>query len=831
VLSCGLPDESGLVCNAMAGGARSTRRAGAFAAALAVLALVPAAAPARVLRAENILPPGQSGFVSGPGLVDGTGSPHLYDQLQPFIDFRWKSALFNQPGDEETPRPGVRIVRDRYGVPAVTGATDYDLWWGAGYAVAQDRLFELELFRRATQGTLSELAGASRVGDDKIVRQNFYTGPELDSQFSRLPASLQTRFNAYSDGINAWIAHTRTNPGDLPGEFAAVGLLPADWATRDSVAIGVYLARTTATNADPEGLELANMRAVQLGGHTILDRLAPLRTPGQLPTVPPADGRFPSQPGRTVLQERAAFERSYRLARSLPFPQGPTAGSTDSTTSAQRLPPLGSRIGGSYMFAVRRPDNHAVLFNGPQVGFTAPERLIELELHRPGLDIRGMTAPGAPVIASGHNDYVSFGVTTGASDADDLYAEELVPGQPERYRFRGRVLSMSCRNEPINYRDPPSSLLPIVSGEIPPVPRVGTRTVRVCRTIHGPVEARAGNVAYARRYAIWNREVETLQGLAALNDAHNIREVDAAVRRVTWNENVMAVDSAGNIGFWHPGLLPLRTVDFDERLPYPGTGEAEWRRLLDRQREIPFVINPRQGWLANWNNVPAEGWTSGDGTARKRMDGAYFRVGWLMFLARRWATQNPTFEGAQDVIRQAGTVAQQFPLSRAKLGVAVSQTPAGGRANTVLNALLAWNGSYHETDEDETVDPGVATWDVFRRELLRVATPRFGRGAHWLADENVLHFLNPGYHTAQPYHYFDATHLESQALRQMPPIAYRIAAARSFEVLTARFDTEDATKWREKRRPFDFQGLAGAQPPPLPFFDRGTYEQFVETGP
>src|SRR6478672_769041 len=116
------------------------------------LAVAPATVDATVLRAESILPPGQSGFVSSPGLADGSGSPHLYDQLQPFIDFRWKSAMFGQPGTTEAPRTGVRIVRDGTGVPDVTGATQDDAWWGAGYAIAQDRLFELELFRAATEG-------------------------------------------------------------------------------------------------------------------------------------------------------------------------------------------------------------------------------------------------------------------------------------------------------------------------------------------------------------------------------------------------------------------------------------------------------------------------------------------------------------------------------------------------------------------------------------------------------------------------------------------------------------------------------------------------------
>ena len=104
------------------------------------------------------------------------------------------------------------IVRDAYGIPAITGATEHDMWWGAGYAAAEDRLFELELFRHATTGTLSEVGGVTRLDDDRIVRQDFYTAAELDRQFDALPADFKDRFYAYRDGINAYIQQVQRNP-------------------------------------------------------------------------------------------------------------------------------------------------------------------------------------------------------------------------------------------------------------------------------------------------------------------------------------------------------------------------------------------------------------------------------------------------------------------------------------------------------------------------------------------------------------------------------------------------------------------------------------------
>jgi len=798
-------------------------------AALALaLAAVPAAtASAAVTRAETVLSPGQSGFVALTGLTNGTGSPHLYDQTPLFVDFRWKPATFGQPGTTETPRPGVTITRDAYGIPRVDAGSELDMWWGAGYAVAQDRLFELELFRHATTGHLSEIIGSSRLDDDRLVRQDFYTPAELDEQFARVPATLKPRFAAYTDGVNAWIAHVRLTPTDLPAEYPATGTALADWTIRDSVGVGVYLARTIATNAAPESLELANLRILQLGGREALDALVPPRTPDALPTIPAPDGAFPSQPGRTLAQERAAARRSAAFAKALPFPDA----SGTSAIAAPAPAPAAARaagladfvpkLGGSSMFAIRGAGGKAYLFNGPQLGFDAPEKLLELELHSPGIDVRGMTAPGVPVIGAGFNRDLAWGVTTGASDTDDLYAEKLVPGKPETYLYKGAERQMDCRDEVIAYDSPPSDLL----GK--KVPEAGQKTVRMCRTIHGPVEERAGGYAYARRFATWGRELETFTGLAAFEQARTVRDIGQAALQLTWNENVMAADDQGNIGFWHPGLSPLRPRGYDERLPYPGTGEAEWRGLLDR-RKMPHVVNPRQGWLANWNNVPSAAWTAGDGTARKRLDGKFFRVGWLMRLVRNLA-KAPSYEGMQALVRQEGTTAQQFPLSTARLRIAARGATGGAQA--VLSTLLAWDGSYAKTAADGTVDPGVATWDAFRAAMAQQVRARYGEAADWAVDESVLAPLYGGYVRSGGYHYFDAAHLEATGLRTLGSGGYRAAAAAAHAALVKRFGSDDPATWREPRRMYEVGAVGATAPDPIPFFDRGTYEQFVELGP
>ncbi|MEA2310087.1 MAG: penicillin amidase, partial [Solirubrobacteraceae bacterium] len=382
--------------------------------ALTAALAAPAGAQAGVLNAESVLPPGQSGFVPPDA---GTSNPHLTDQIPLFESFTFKPAGFDQPGNAESPKAGVTITRDAYGVPSVRATSGDDAWFGAGYAVAQDRLVELELFRRSTEGNLAAILGKSRLQSDIVARRDFYTKAELGKQLAALPASLRSRFDAYAAGVNAWMARVKADPSLQPREFKLLGLTPAPWTAVDSAAIGVQLARTVPSG---DGNELANWRALRSLGAKRFAALLPLRQPGAPTTVPAAQGTFPSQPGRTRKDEAKGFAASRAFLGKLKPPKS-AASATATATVAGRLPARG----GSMHWALREPGGRSALFTGPQLGFSIPELFVELEVHAPGLDVRGVTAPGIPVIAAGHNGHLAWGVTSGLDDDDDLYIERL----------------------------------------------------------------------------------------------------------------------------------------------------------------------------------------------------------------------------------------------------------------------------------------------------------------------------------------------------------------------------------------------------------------------
>jgi penicillin G amidase len=768
----------------------------AIAALASALLLLPGAASARVVQAVTILPPGQSGVVD---------DPHVFDQLPLFQRLEYKpEPLGGGPGGTapERPRPGVTIRRDGFGVPAISARTDADAWWGAGYAVAQDRLGEMELFKRRGSGRLAEILGKSSLEDDIVARRDFYTPAELRRQFRRLPRRFRKRTLAYVAGVNAWIAHVRRTPADLPAEFSALKVPLRRWGLLDTIRIGVLLARTIPSG---DGNELDNLRALRALGPKRFAELLPLSVPGEITSIPRNAGTFPSVPGRTPAEARAAYGRSRTWLKRLALPSASSARAAGVPTGKERpahaIDVALGRVHGSFMWAIRRrSDRHTFFFNGPQLGYQAPNTFVELDLKAPGMRLHTGTAPGVPVNSNGYNAHMAWGVTSGLSDDDDLFAVRLAG--PERYRFRGRVRRMRCRTERFRFTE---------SGTMKSTKR------RLCRTVHGPVQERAGGWAFARRYAIWGREVETLEGLAQLAAARDLRGADRALRKVTWTENILAADDRGHIGYWHPGLYQLRDPRWDERLPLPGDGRAEWRGLLPRSRDPHVIDPPGRNWLVNWNNVPAKGWTSGDAPAREQLNGPYHRVAMLAGLVQQAAADPSSFDRATiGVIRDMSRIATQRPTAQAALqGAAAGAT---GPAADVLNTLLAWDGDYTRTGPDGKVEPGVATWEAFKAAAQVVAlgepTPDTRALVGTPGDEGFV----------------ESTLGETYALRTLDAEGYRRAAANAAAALTARFGSADPATWRDERAMVspEVQGLA--IPPPIPLQNRGTFELAVELG-
>ncbi|GAC1633378.1 MAG: hypothetical protein NVS9B10_28650 [Nevskia sp.] len=358
--------------------------------------------------------------------------------------------------------------------------------------------------------------------------------------------------------------------------------------------------------------------------------------------------------------------------------------------------------GGSFALALapaRTRDGGTLLISGPQLGYSYPELLVEFEIHGPnGYDARGSSVPILPVVGIGYTEHAAWGLTTGYSKTIDSYIETLcstaqvAAGRCTRnqYFHRNQWQDMSCRSETIPYR--------AVAKGIPVGPASLAQTVEICRTVHGPVVARDDTLGLARsvQYGMFQRETETIEGIREWNHARSFEEFRKAVSTVTWNENVTVATRDGHIAYWHPGLHIRRDARSDQRLPTPGSGEFDAGGLL-RFEETPQVVDPAQGYLANWNNKPAYGWLDGEGLGySSRPGGAGQRVTNLLDLLatrRDW-----TWADLRDIDIRAGTrdirARQYFPvLQRFRSGPAAAALDDTERA-ALDRVLNGWDRSH-----------------------------------------------------------------------------------------------------------------------------------------
>ena len=355
--------------------------------------------------------------------------------------------MFNQPGDRGAPRAGVRDrarrlrrARRHAARPSAT------LWWGAGYAVAQDRLFELELFRRATTGRLAEILGKGYLDDDLVARRDYYTPAELDAHARRsCPPTLQRalpglpRRRQRVDRPRAREPGRRCPASSSRSAIAARGLDAC--ATR--CAVGVYLARTVPTRRRRRAGEPRARCAARGGGR--FDKLAAAaHARASVTTIPPSRGRVPVAAGphaqatrRAALRALAALRR-----RALPLPaegrRGRGRGAASRGRSADRVG-LGRPGRLVHVRGRAAADGHAFLFNGPQLGFAAPERFVELELHAPGhRPARRDRAGRAGRSASATTSHVAWGFTSGAVRRRRPLRRAARAGRPGAVRLQGQ---------------------------------------------------------------------------------------------------------------------------------------------------------------------------------------------------------------------------------------------------------------------------------------------------------------------------------------------------------------------------------------------------------
>ncbi|MGD1038321.1 MAG: penicillin acylase family protein [Roseiarcus sp.] len=459
------------------------------------------------------------------------------------------------------PLPGLsaetRVWRDAYGVPHIFASSMDDAARALGYLHASERLYQMEMQRRAGQGRVAEVAGTDFVGVDRFVRTlGFYRLAE--SSFAALSPWAQSRLQAYADGVNAFL---ETHKNALPPEFLILGDAPEPWKPADTLVWGKLTS-----------LELSgNYKLEALRAH-LQQKLSPEQA-GWLLAMPTAGSPITTAP---VVNPRHAGidDIADRLAALIPLRRG---ASNEWVVSGART-------------VTGKP----ILANDPHLDLGAPILWYLARMVTPEGSLKGATIPGYPAVLLGQNDRIAWGITNADTDVQDLFVETIDPADPNRYLTPDGAEPFATREETIHVKD------------------AADVVVHVRETRHGPVisdvdadlAALAGpGKAMALAYTGLGGQDASAESLMRVNAAHNWDEFLAALRLVqTPTQNWVYADVSGDIGFISAGLVPLRKSG-DGLTPADGaSGAKDWIGTIPFE-QWPQLHNPEAGFAFNANNA------------------------------------------------------------------------------------------------------------------------------------------------------------------------------------------------------------------------------------
>jgi penicillin amidase len=462
----------------------------------------------------------------------------------------------------------VDVVRDRWGVPHIYARNVDDLFFAQGYVIGQDRLWQMEMWRRQREGRLSEILGPAAFERDRQARLLMYRGPFDDAEWTSYHPEGKRIFTAFAAGVNAFITQNLDN---LPVEFKLTGIKPELWKPE------TVLLRTTGFGDGSSELQLAQLVA-RVGVKEANRQRMP--DPWDELTVPEG------------LDVGAISDEAVAAGRGGGGRGMPTPAIVDPyrswlpRSSAGLMPEDAAPEPGSnnwVMAGSKTETGKPLVSNDPHREVTNPSLRYIMHLAAPGWNVIGSQEPPFVGIAIGHNERLAWGLTITGTDQHDVYVEELNPANENEVRFKGAWEPLKVVREEIP-----------VNGEAP-------RAVVLKFSRHGPIffTDTDRHRAYALRSVMNEPGTAPYLGGLRLAQARDCRSfLDAAMYWKTPTENLICGDVDGNISFQASALTPNRK-GWLGRLPVPGTGTYEWDGF---RAELPRILNPQKGYIATANN-------------------------------------------------------------------------------------------------------------------------------------------------------------------------------------------------------------------------------------
>ena len=443
---------------------------------------------------------------------------------------------------------GVEVLRDRFGVPHIYAASERDALFGQGFVHAQDRLFQMEVMRRAGAGRLSEIAGAATIELDRFMRR-LGLADIAARDLASCDETERVLLAAYAAGVNEAM---RTLPA-YPPEFAFFGYTPEPWHPEHTMLLGRFVLLPFAGNWDTELLR-----------ERLLHNVGAERAAAIEPAHPPEARTVTALPAPAVDRLLNAFR-----------------------DAIERGPGIGAASNAWAVTAAHTETGAPLLASDPHLEARMPGLLHVSHVVGGRFDVIGAGVAGIPLIAMGHNRELAWGITAGLADVSDCVVETVDPADPTRYLAPEGWRTGRTRIERILVRD----------GE--------TIEEHVLETRHGPIvsPALAGET---RAIALRSTALEAgdpLSPLLDLNRAHSIEEADAAIaRRPGATFNYVFASRSGRIGYRMSGTVPRRAHG-EGMLPRAGAELPDGRVSLT-PAEMPHRLDPPEGMLVSANQAP-----------------------------------------------------------------------------------------------------------------------------------------------------------------------------------------------------------------------------------
>ena len=626
--------------------------------------------------------------------------------------------VMGQAGAVDRPLTDVEIVRDKYGVPHIYADNLEGLFYGFGYVVAEDRLFQLEMIRRSVWGTVSEVLGEDFINFDKQIRTGGYTRAEIEERIAAVDEEYQIMLKSYAEGINGRIEEVMQKPELLlPAEFTQLGFEPPLWAAADVANIFVGTMATRYSDFAFEHFQGGTLASLmdEFGeemGKEMFSDTHWLDDPGAPTTVPRSEDWLNSDTAEANLsgvlpEDIIASSREFENMQADYEDALYRLGLPDSAGSNAFI------VGGE-----KTATGEAILFGGPQMGWFQPGYLHEVGLHGAGFNVVGTTTTGYPAILFGHNEDIAFTSTAGLGNVVDIFAEELHPEDPTRYLFNGAWLEMEKREEVIKVK--------------------GEEDIHAAffRTVHGPVIQinEAANVAYSKGRSWENLELESMAGWIDSTRATNWDEFLEASQRMAITISYYYADRLGNIGYAFTGKYPIRHPEQDPRLPTPGTGEREWIGFLSPE-EVPHIYNPDAGFIVNWNQQPAAGWNNPSFMFWGKADRSNVMYDWME------GRSDLTAEDVAELNKHASFADVNEKYFRERLINAVQQLADGDKTLLQAAALLEeWDGLRQDSNGDGYYDSaGQVIFEYWLTQMLKdTFTDWFGTSLNYSYPRTVF---------------------------------------------------------------------------------------------